>query len=173
MRRTALKRTTPLKAKTPLRPISKKRLLETQEAGPAIARQTSPIKRKVRVPKGQGKPKKKVTSIRTLDMLFSQYIREKAGECEVCFGNCSTQYQCSHIKSRRFQSTRWLPENAVCQTAACHRHAHNNPDLFIRAIEEKWPGRIDKINEVWLKGEKPDREALAAWLRAELVKLRA
>ncbi len=180
LKKTRLTRKSPLKSSgslKPGKPLRRSRPLRAtaRPVGALDSDGVPQIRTPIRKPRKRAIKAKKPRqpSIRTLDTLFSEYIRKKAGwKCEVCLAkDCSQQLQCSHIKSRRFHCTRWEPLNAVAQSAACHRAAHNEPDRFIRAIDEKWPDRIEKIQEIWLAGAKPDRQAIAEWLRSEIKKL--
>ena len=71
---------------------------------------------------------------RNADKLFSAYIRSK-GFCEWC-GKQDDTLQCSHIFSRRFLVTRWLPLNANCLCAGCHFKWHQKPIEGVEWIKE-------------------------------------
>lgn len=75
-------------------------------------------------------------------------IVRSLGYCEHC-GKRNVRLEWVHIKSRRYLSTRWVMENCMCLCSSCHRWFHNNPDLFVRWINQKWPDRIDKLNEIF------------------------
>lgn len=167
-----MKRGKPLK-RTPLRSVSKKKAAEIAEQK-ARSGAGAPLKKRPTRKPAKGAGKKKQISIATLDRLHSLYIRRE-GVCEFAGQDgvsCSPQLQCMHGKSRRYMCTRFEVKNTWSGCAAHHRFYHNNPDLFIRTIDKLWPGRWDEVQAIWLKGEKIDREKIAAWLRAELAKLR-
>lgn len=60
------------------------------------------------------------------DILFSRYIRLKAGKCENCgrLGSGTegiTGLQASHFHGRRKESVRFDPENVDCFCIGCHK----------------------------------------------------
>ena len=66
------------------------------------------------------------------DALFSDLVRERANwTCEACgayFGIGERQgLHCSHHISRRYNATRWCPNNAAAHCARCHRQFTDNP----------------------------------------------
>lgn len=68
-------------------------------------------------------------NIRTtsLDKLFSQLVRLRAGRrCEAC-GKASGTMDCAHVLSRRHVHTRWDLLNAVCLCRGCHLHYTPRP----------------------------------------------
>lgn len=138
----------------------------------------SPLIRRQPMPRGKPLVKQrkkkagaKVPSTPVLDGLFSLYVR-RFGECELWgFGGvtCSTQLQCSHIHSRRFVCVRWDEGNAVCACAAHHRWQHDHPTLSTWALEEiLGKEHLEALRMRLLKGDKPDRVAIAEWLRKAL-----
>ena len=76
---------------------------------------------------------KRTTIKRRADKLFSEFIRS-TGFCEWC--GKSEYLQCAHIFSRRYLVTRWLPINAVCLCAGCHRRGHDQPVEFTEWVKE-------------------------------------
>lgn len=73
------------------------------------------------------------------DRLFSEVIRS----IEVCEAEgwkipCSTQLQCMHIISRRFNSTRTDTRNAFSGCAAHHRFFTDHPREFSHFITDSW-----------------------------------
>jgi len=61
---------------------------------------------------------------KTLDSLFSRYIRARDGHCQRCG---DTPIDCSHIAKRRHKATRWDPENAVGHCRVCHSYLETHP----------------------------------------------
>ncbi len=82
-----------------------------------------------------------------LDKLVGNYFRSK-GKCECCGGR-NGHIEWAHIKSRRYHSTRWELINCVTLDSKCHRHFTDHPDLFTRWLDEKFPRRIEKLNEIF------------------------
>ncbi len=76
----------------------------------------------------------------TADKLFSDLVRERAGWC--C-ESCQRYYppgrrqglHCSHIFSRRHNSTRWHPQNAIAECFACHQKGAGDPVEHFLALE--------------------------------------
>lgn len=155
--------------RTPLRPVSLKKLAEIAASGPK-PRKPLPKKRKVQ------RRKEKCPSCATLDRLFSEYIR-RHGECQLWgFGGipCSTQMQCSHIISRRFHSTRWEPLNAVCACASHHRHQHDHPIMsgafLMELLGMEHLRRLQEISRSGRRLSPDDKRELARFFRAEIAK---
>ena len=74
------------------------------------------------------------------DKLFSLKVRE-IGYCRRC--GQTTGLQCAHICSRRYLSTRWDLDNAMCLDSGCHIYFTHHPiewDLFVISCigEEKY-----------------------------------
>lgn len=62
--------------------------------------------------------------IRPADSLFSKYIRTRDGRCQLrahCLGlETYKELQCAHFHSRRKESVRFDPSNAVALCGKCH-----------------------------------------------------
>lgn len=86
----------------------------------------------------------------TLDKRFSDYIRAKAKwRCERCRKKVEGRdAQCAHISSRRYLTTRWREENALCLCAKCHRFFHDHPQEFGIWLDDVFPGRRQIIQEI-------------------------
>lgn len=120
-------------------------------------------------------PKRKISN-RTLDTLFSLYVRARAGfRCE----RCGKQYKrgdqglhASHIYSRRHHATRWDDRNAVAHCYSCHSLLGGNPLLFAEWAKE-YIGE-DVIEELRVLSSAParlrdhDKREIAADLRQKL-----
>ena len=70
---------------------------------------------------------------RRADKIFSAWIRSE-GYCEWC-GDVNDTLQCAHIFSRRYMSTRYDYNNAVCLCASCHFKAHAQPIEFAEFVK--------------------------------------
>ena len=114
---------TPLKRKTPLRSTPSKCKVEKKE-----------VKKKEKKT-----PKRKL--IEQLDTIFSRYIRLKysnsQGICE-CISCGKRQYwrdiQNGHYMSRRFYSTRWSEDNCRPQCAGCNIFNQGNIQAYRVAL---------------------------------------
>jgi hypothetical protein len=59
------------------------------------------------------------------DILWSEYLREKVGHCEICYK--TEGLELSHFFGRRNESTRFDPENCDILCNYHHRNFHENP----------------------------------------------
>ena len=66
--------------------------------------------------------------IRKSDQLFSKYLREKIGRCEVCHRKDGLQV--SHFWGRRHESVRHSEENCDILCFSCHRKFTEDPPLY-------------------------------------------
>ncbi len=91
-----------------------------------------------------------------------------------CMYTGSTAHlQWAHVYSRRYRSIRWDPDNSMCLSAGAHLLWHAQPAMMV----QWWVSRVgqqfaDNLRARLLKGEKVDREALLAHLKAMLEKHR-
>ena len=70
------------------------------------------------------------------DQLFREIVR-KDKICEWCgHPGIKSDFECAHIFSRRYLSTRWDLLNALCLCHACHRRAHSQPVEFTEFVKE-------------------------------------
>ena len=94
----------------------------------------------------------KKTIKKKLDKLVGAHCRSK-GVCEArrySGDQCSTKLEWCHIKSRRYLSVRWSPNNCVCMCSAHHRYFTANPDEFIEFLEQEFPHRLVALREEFL-----------------------
>jgi len=104
-----------------------------------------------------------------LDILFSKYIRLRAGgKCEYC-GEAKA-LQCSHFHGRRKQSTRYDLDNAAGLCFSCHQHLSENPyehtEFFKKRLGSE---RFDCLNiraNTVVKRNKADKESLGNSLKS-------
>lgn len=64
------------------------------------------------------KIKKKLTSVKKADTLFSKWIRDRDGKCVRC--GKTEHLQCSHFWPRAVSATRFDPENCDTLCYGCH-----------------------------------------------------
>lgn len=83
-----------------------------------------------------------------LDKLVGDYFRSRP--CDRCYKKDDVQIHWSHIKSRRYLSTRWLLINSFSHCASCHRYFEDNPDAFINWINIHYPGRLEELQKVFV-----------------------
>ena len=82
-----------------------------------------------------------------LDDLVGSYFRNRANDCLQLSGHaCSGRKEWSHIKSRRYLSTRWLLDNGLTLCSGAHFWFTHNPDYFIEFIEMNFPGRLKRLS---------------------------
>lgn len=85
---------------------------------------------------GQMRKPTKTALKRKADKLFSEKVRS-LGYCLWCNRRPPVvQLQCAHIMSRRFLSTRWDFNNAMCLCAGCHRKGHDRPLEFAELVRQ-------------------------------------
>lgn len=96
------------------------------------------------------KESKRKTLVKSLDKIFSVYIRLKYGHCVVCLKR--EGLQCGHLFSRVAYSTRWDEDNAFGQCAGCNlRHEHDPYPLtnyFLKRFGQ------DKYDELYRRHKK-------------------
>ena len=106
----------------------------------------------------------KKISLKKLDSLWAEIIRNAAGRCEHCG---KTQYlNAHHIFSRSKYVTRWDVDNGICLCSGCHTlssdfSAHKTPVEFVEWLYQ-YKGE-DFINELRRKSHKtykPDRDKI-------------
>lgn len=111
-----------------------------------------------------------------LDKLFSEYIRQRSkGYCE----RCGKYYgwknlQCCHFHSRAEHSIRFDGDNACSCCFGDHQYLDSHPmekiDFFLKRLGQD---KFDLLNARRRIREKPDRQALTLYYRAEIKKLEA
>lgn len=100
-----------------------------------------------------------------LDILFSKFIRLRAGgRCEYCV-KAFKRLECSHFHSRRKRSVRYDPDNAACLCFSCHQYLGGNPYIHT----EWFKGRLgsEKFEALNIRAEIPmkvDKEKMEASL---------
>ena len=109
-----------------------------------------------------------------LDILFSKYVRTKAGwRCERC-GNTPKPrgLHCHHFHRRRKKSTRYDEDNCIALCRGCHQYLGENRDeeeaLMVQRLGQE---RFDLLNvraEILVK---PDREAIRLYIKNKLREL--
>jgi hypothetical protein len=111
------------------------------------------------------------------DVLFSNYIRERAGyKCERCrkeFEKPAKNLHCSHFWSRRNRSVRFDSDNAASLCFSCHRYFTENPSehsgFFLKRLGQK---RYDNLTIRARTPQKVDEKAIAFRLKLELENLK-
>jgi 5-methylcytosine-specific restriction endonuclease McrA len=78
------------------------------------------------------------------DRAFATLVRSR-GRCERCGERRLHLLQCAHIVSRRYQTVRVDPDNAVCLCVDCHRFMTERPRLWRQWVEGRWPGRLEVL----------------------------
>lgn len=115
-----------------------------------------------------------------LDAVFSDVIRES---WDWTCARCSRQFpdrkgrdvHASHFYSRKFNSTRWFPDNVICLCATCHDHVGKHPDDHTDLIR----GVLGETGYEWLKQRKrlivryraADKKAMRKHYGAELERI--
>lgn len=110
---------------------------------------------------------------RSTDILFSKFIRKRAGKCERCHRG-AILLECAHIIRRRYLRTRWHPSNAWSLCKACHYEVDND-ELEFAHLVDRTIGR-ERFRELKQRAHamdlpKPDRAAIRKHLRSLLAEL--
>lgn len=113
----------------------------------------------------------------SLDALFSEFIRRRAGwRCEKCGANhtCNREYlDCSHFHRRALKSTRFDPDNCSALCRGCHEYFDTHKaDYAEWKMKRLGPERFCELNLRAQAVCKPDAGALRYWLRGEIEKFR-
>jgi len=96
--------------------------------------------------------------------------------CTLCGTGKNLQW--SHLRSSRYRTTRWIPENAMCHCAGCHKFKWHEPPPGFDPLawhRGKFPGYLEHVDSLLLfRGPKPklDRRLTLLWLQSELKRLR-
>ena len=92
------------------------------------------------------KERKKI--VKRLDVLFSNWIRNRDKRCMRC-GRPDGGLQCAHIAGRRSLAGRWNDKNAITLCYACHlRWSHQNPLEFSEWLKETLPDFFEEGRRV-------------------------
>lgn len=118
----------------------------------------------------------KPPSIRTLDGLFSNYIRDRdtrggMGKCYTCGKILPREkLQCGHYIGRQHYATRWEPDNCRAQCVYCNCWNEGEKGIFrARLVQEVGENRVGSMEALRRTGRKPrgyEAEAIAAGIKA-------
>jgi len=105
--------------------------------------------------------------IDALDLMFSRYIRLKAGKCEYCgrYG----RLECSHFIGRRKRATRWDERNVAALCHGCHQHLGENPAEHTEFFEKRLGS--DELERMIIRANTPtkvDKEAIKEELKEKI-----
>lgn len=116
-----------------------------------------------------------------LDALFSDAVRESADWlCQRCgkqFPERKGQdIHCSHYFSRKFNATRWFPDNAACLCATCHAVVTDDPDahykfFFLHLGQVRYDWLVKRKHEI-KRYRANDKKDMRVHFRNELERLR-
>lgn len=94
--------------------------------------------------------------------------------CEVCrkkFERGAQNLHCSHVFSRRHNSTRYSPENCFAHCFTCHQRLGGDPVNFSMWVEERiGPKKLEQLRvkaQLILKLTKQDKQYIAAHYRQQ------
>lgn len=110
------------------------------------------------------------------DRYFSQYIRQRDSKNGVCkcitCGKLVREFDCGHMISRRFESTRFDEQNANGQCLKCNRFENGNQLAHAHAIDEKYGAgtstRLLLKSRMLCKRTQDDYERIADEFRSKL-----
>jgi len=111
-----------------------------------------------------------------LDVLFSQYIKLKAGGlCEFCGQPPKSQYgyHCHHgVAGRRYLNTRWLEDNCIAACNGCHNFLGDfpgiNADFFKKRIGTKRYEELEIIARTYRKMTPERKEEIKLDLKEKI-----
>lgn len=111
-----------------------------------------------------------------LDILFSKYIRTKAGwRCEYCgtkYDPPTSALQTSHFHGRRKKTVRWDEQNCAALCFYCHQQFTENPLKHVEWFKKRLGDRrFDMLNLRANTHGKPDKKLIKLWLIQELKRL--
>jgi hypothetical protein len=112
------------------------------------------------------------------DKYFSQYIRMRDSYSTIMTANCctcgkyTTQFDCGHFISRRFEATRYDEKNAHAQCLKCNRFENGNQFAHAQFIDEKYgKGTAESLmlkSKMACHRSKEDYEAIAKYFKEKL-----
>lgn len=105
--------------------------------------------------------------VKLLDSLCRQVVFARDGNACVMTGETQNLQWC-HVRSRRYQSTRWDPRNSLCLTAGRHLWAHHNPLQFMDWFQRMYPMRAKYLRLAASQVHKIDRKLIELSLRQTL-----
>ncbi len=115
---------------------------------------------------------KKYSGIRgKLDTLVGDYYRQRLCDYHGAGKGCAGRKEWSHIKSRRYLSTRWEILNSLTLCSKQHFYFTDHPDEFIHWIELTFPRRLTILQEIFnkkLEMKKWQMEELYEYLKETL-----
>lgn len=111
--------------------------------------------------------------VQTLDILTSQIVRLRDGQCVLC--HTTERLQCGHLFGRRSHGARWDLErdgNCHCQCSGCNQRHNVDPWRYFQWYLD-WHGReaFDALYRRWAAGHKYSRLELIALVAEYKVKL--
>lgn len=120
------------------------------------------------------------------DAAFSDAVRERDNwTCQSCglidpngqMTGKSMIMDCSHVKSRSSNNTRWYPDNALCICKSCHSKLGKDPiahAALIRGIlgDTRHNMLTERINNTKIKYYKNDKRNMARHFREETRRIR-
>ena len=110
------------------------------------------------------------------DKYFSLFIRMRDSEngiakCCTC-GKMTAQFDCGHMISRRFESTRYDEKNAHAQCLKCNRFENGNQFAHAQFIDEKYgKGTAEALmlkSKMACHRSKDDYEAIAKYFKEKI-----
>jgi len=107
------------------------------------------------------------------DLLWSKLVKLRAGYvCEHC--GSEKIMQGHHIISSTNWNLRFDEENGICLCRYCHIFwLKQFPTDYVKWLNEKWPGRVERLELRRNQKPKHDYTLLKIYLDAEIKKLEA
>lgn len=131
---------TPLKRKTPLRPVSPKRAKAVQ--GPCSTRGCTATEARIRVSETERYCRKHGSA--KADGACREFIWGRDPVCLAC-GDRDRGVQWCHVHTRGMRYIRWDADNACGLCSSCHYAYTRSPARWVRWVERRWPGRYEAL----------------------------
>lgn len=104
-----------------------------------------------------------------MDALCRRIVMDRDGHrCQKC--GSPDRVQWCHVRSRRYHSTRWSPENSLALCSGCHLWMHGNPTAFTNWFQPEYPDRAQYLALAAATVHKVDLNLIEVSLKQEAKK---
>jgi hypothetical protein len=125
-----------------------------------------------------GKPRQKSLQAKA-DKLCREYFKRTCMVCEAADSPIvdglkvptGGHLEWAHLKSRRHGVIRHDPLNWMALSWATHAFMTCQPDIFTKFVEQRYPGRWQRLNDLLAEGTKPDYEFWISFYERKLAEL--
>ncbi len=124
-------------------------------------------KKTVKLPPKPKKKSSRAVQKRRLDVLFGEYIRNRAdNKCQYC-GKSGVRVESHHgVVHRRYMNTRYEPDNCICVCGGCHRFLSDFPALNAEFFKKLiGTDRVEQLEVLARSQTKPDLDEIERKLK--------